>query len=50
MICVEFGTQVDLLAYDEKMVEELVDDLNSRLLQPEEAILTVLVKKENLEM
>ena len=32
------------------MVEELVDDLNSRLLQPEEAILTELVKKENLEM
>ena len=50
MICVEVGTQVDLLAYDEKMVEELVDDLNSRLLQPGEAILTRLVKKENLEM
>ena len=31
VICVEAGTQVDLLAYD----EELVDDLNSRLLQPE---------------
>ena len=28
VICVEVGTQVDLLAYD----EELVDDLNSRLL------------------
>ena len=32
VICVEVGTQVDLLAYD----EELVDDLNSLLLQPEE--------------
>ena len=32
VICVEVGTQVDLLAYD----EELVDDLNSRLLQQEE--------------
>ena len=32
VICVEVGTQVDLLADD----EELVDDLNSRLLQPEE--------------
>ena len=31
VICVEVGTQVDLLAYD----EELVDDLNSQLLQPE---------------
>ena len=31
VICVEVGTQVDLLAYD----EELVDDLNSPLLQPE---------------
>ena len=31
VICVEVGTQVDLLACD----EELVDDLNSRLLQPE---------------
>ena len=29
VICVEVGTQVDLLAYD----EELVDDLNSRLLK-----------------
>ena len=35
VICVEVGTLVNLLAYDEKMVEELVDDLNSRLLQPE---------------
>ena len=35
VICVEVGTQVDLLAYDEKMVEELVDGLSSRLLQPE---------------
>ena len=35
VICVEVGTQVDLLAYDEKMVEELVDDLNAWLLQPE---------------
>ena len=32
VICVEVGTQVDLLACD----EELVDDLNSRSLQPEE--------------
>ena len=31
VICVEVGTQVDLLAYN----EELVDDLHSRLLQPE---------------
>ena len=31
MIYVEVGTQVDLLAYD----EELVDDLNFRLIQPE---------------
>ena len=31
MICVEVGTQVDLLTCD----EDLVDDLNSRLLQPE---------------
>ena len=31
VICVEVGTQVDLLACD----EELVDDLSSRLLQPE---------------
>ena len=46
VICVEVATQVDLLAYD----EELVDDLNARLLQPEEATLTGLVKKENLEM
>ena len=30
VICVEVGTQVDLLAYD----EELVNDLNFRLLQP----------------
>ena len=35
VICVVVGTQVDLLACDEKMVEELVDDLNSRLLQQE---------------
>ena len=31
VICVEVGTQVDLLTYE----EELVDDLNSRLMQPE---------------
>ena len=41
VICVEVGTQVDLLAYDEKMVEELVDDLNSRLMQPELVALAV---------
>ena len=39
---VEVGTQVDLLAYDEKLVEELVNDLNSRLLQPEQPKLVML--------
>ena len=33
--CVEAGTQVDLLACDEQLDEELVHDWNSRLLQPE---------------
>ena len=37
VICVEVGTQVDLLAYD----EELVGDLNSPLLQPELVALRV---------
>ena len=32
VICVEVGVQVDLVAYD----EELVDDLTTRLLKPEE--------------
>ena len=32
--CVEAGTQVDLLACDEQLDEELVHDLNYRLLQP----------------
>ena len=35
MSCVEVGTQVDLLACDEQLDEELVHDFNSRLLQPE---------------
>ena len=32
--CVEAGTQVDLLACDEQLNEELIRDLNSELLQP----------------
>ena len=43
VICVEVGTQVDLLAYD----EELVDDLNSRLLQPEMVALAVSPKRSS---
>ena len=34
VICVEVGTKVDMLAFD----EELVDDLNSQLTQPEVAL------------
>ena len=35
MIFVEVGTQADLLDNDDEKVEELVKNLNSRLLQPE---------------
>ena len=57
VICVEVGTQVDLLAHDEKMVEELVDDLNSGCCNRSWwrwpvslGVSQESMKKENLEM
>ena len=43
--CVEAGTQVDLLACDEQLDEELVHDLNYRLLQPELVALAGLFER-----
>ena len=45
MNCVEAGTQVDLLACDEQLDEELVHDLNSWLLQPELVALAGLFER-----
>ena len=40
--CVKVGTQVDLLACDEQLDEELVHEWNSQLLQPEQVALAGL--------